>query len=92
MSDQRFLHAHLTPARLTYLRAVEAAGVYDKRHGVVANHCIRLGWVDGVLRMPDGSLLPYEQREPGSSWEGVTWAGQTLTEEGREMLRRASDV
>lgn len=81
------LHGVMTPKRLAYLKAVADAGTYEPRHSVVANHCIRLGWVESVARLPDGSL---------SSWADLSWndkgefVGQRLTDEGRRMLERES--
>jgi hypothetical protein len=83
------LHGVMTPKRLAYLRAVERAGTYAPRHGVVANHCLRLLWVETVVRRADGTVIPWDDVPPGEHRHDEI-IGQRLTGEGRMMLERAS--
>jgi hypothetical protein len=76
----------LTDKRIAYLRAVAAHEPYEPRHGIVANHCLRLGWVESVIRMPSGILRPWKEMPFAAKGE---WVGQRLTDEGRRMLRKA---
>lgn len=77
------LHPHPTPKRLDYLRAVNEAGIYEPRHGIVANHCLTLGWVESVLRLPGGLIVRWRDKPFETPGE---WIGQRLTDEGRAIL------
>jgi hypothetical protein len=82
------IHPHMTPKRLAYLRAVEADAPYEPRHGVVANHCLRLGWIETVVKRPDSTIMSWDEVPPGEHrFDEIV--GQRLTAEGREVLRRA---
>jgi len=82
----------MTPKRLAYLQAVERNGTYEPRHGACANHCIVLGWVETVLRMPDGRLVGFDDLPVGEErWNALQSAeiiGQRLTAKGKAELNR----
>lgn len=82
------IHPCPTPKRMAYLRAVEGSAPYQPRHGIVANHCLRLGWVETVVQRPDGSIMTWEEVPPGEhQFEEIL--GQRLTEKGRQVLAHA---
>lgn len=83
---------HMTPARLRFLRELERLGVGEPyNRGTTRNHCLKLGWIEGAYEVDgrvitDGELR--QVRPPGTDrWTGVRFAGVTLTDEGRAMLR-----
>jgi len=85
MMRQRTLHPTATPARLAYLRAVKKAGTYRARHGVVANHCLRLGWVDTWWRLPGSKELP-SKKLTQAHYGDCEPLGQRITAEGLAVL------
>lgn len=80
------IHPVMTSKRLAYLQAVSRDEPYAPRHGVVANHCLKFGWVESVIRLPDGSLHNWQELPALTSGE---WVGQRLTRAGRKAMRDA---
>lgn len=83
------IHPEMTPKRLAYLQVVELNAPYEPRHGIVANHCLQLGWVESVVRLPDGSLCPWKDLPFDAKGD---WVGQRLTAAGRSAMRKAGVV
>jgi hypothetical protein len=78
------LKPNLTGGRLHYLKQVMRAGIYSPRHGVTANHCLRLGWVETVCRFSDGSVEAHSTRSRPHCEKVL---GERLTDAGRAILK-----
>lgn len=79
----------MTPKRREYLSAVAASTEpYQPRHGVVANHCLVLGWVETVIRTTDGRIMAWHDIPLGERPGSIL--GARLTEAGRAALENAA--
>lgn len=90
------IQERMTPNRLAFLRELERIGIGEPniRGGSPRHACLRLGWVEGVYKFSDGTLLKHSEfnvaRPPGSlnRWDGLEGlAGVTLTSDGVAALR-----
>ena len=87
------IHDHITPARLHYLRELyQMVQGEPYVRGPTRNHLLKLGWIQGVYEMPDGSKIceqEFDRVRPRGTmdrWDGVKFFGVTLTERGRQRL------
>lgn len=76
-----------TASRIAYLAAVKDHGIYLPRHGIAANHCAKLGWVEDVCMCEDGAVRPYSEAR-GEGMRPVEFMGMRLTDTGLAILIR----
>jgi hypothetical protein len=87
-SPQRLLPT-ATPKRLFYLRQCERLGPYEPRHGVTANHCLRLGWVETAVERRGGETVAFRDLSDIERLSGsYRVLGQRLTPAGTAVLDR----
>lgn len=84
----------LTPARRAWLSILDRDLLAQRPRGRVGWECMVLGWTSFVFATPDGRHLTREeaahwcrQQAPETGWNLLRPVGETLTVEGRLVLR-----
>lgn len=88
------IYPRVTPDRLRYMRELTTMGVGEPYvRGTTRNHLLRLGWIEGVIELPDGRRMPWsainEQFPPGSNERlNGRFVGVTMTFDGQKELAK----
>lgn len=76
------------------MRDLAAMGVGEPYvRGTARNHLLRLGWIEGVLKLADGRQMSTSEIDAtygkgSEEWRGARFVGVTLTNAGRLELAK----
>lgn len=86
----------MTGPRRAFMAELERIGVGNPMVvGTTRAYLLKLGWVEWVLEMHDGSRMSKARyfglpRASRPAWDGVTFVGVRLTADGRRALRESN--